>query len=910
MSSGTIRNIVVTGDLVIDHHIYEGERHWPALERARGVAECRELGGADLVCRLLSETLQLDRQKAEQEIAAINKAIDDIKANEPGKAIDVPDALGLGQAVLDNAWKVALGVQRPDVMETVGDGHAVALWRPYPVERGSKKSVWRVAAPLGYGEPPKDARTAKMTIAEGQPRPSILVLDEAGFHFRSVDNRACWLLRDRAAAEPRWIVLKMARPLAQGDLWHELISQFSIKLVCVISAEDLRSECVSVTQGLSWERTVEDVCAAVEKNPVLKGLSNCRHLIVRFKSDGALWLHREADDVLERTLIFDPAGAEGMWDDRHDGKVIGYSSAMTVAIARALAHCVATKPGLEPDFTSAIKTGLAAGRDLLANGHGAVGEAVPAGFPASRLADVLTYPAVGFASLRLLPSRIGEKCQTEGEGRSLIELSQRPSGSHARSALAGLAHEYVLKGEEAIKRLPHARFGQMTTVDRVEIEALRGIRRQMLDYRDRSAGKKPLSIGVFGPPGAGKSFGVKQLAKEVFGSGAWIEFNLAQFDGPADLIGAFHQVRDLVLKGVTPVVFWDEFDSQSFRWLQYLLAPMQDGSFQEGQITHPIGKSVFVFAGGTSATFKQFGERAEQGKDEEKADFRLKKGPDFHSRLDGYYNVLGPNPRELEGQKGVPDPTDICYPLRRALLIRALLGCGPKDQLDFDPDLIDALLMVPHYRHGARSLEKLVSSLKSDDGGPIRRSRLPAAVQINMHVDATEFARLLSRNEGFRMSDVIEKIAASIQNSFWEESKAKKREIAARYNKPYDELDPIDKEDNRAAARRIPEVLALAGLGIAEEADEMQSDLARDGEIDEHILRQMERLAEAEHDGWMEQRRKNNWTYGKVRVNERKIHNLLIPFSQLPEDEKSKDRESVGNYRKQVTEAGYRLDWL
>lgn len=53
--------------------------------------------------------------------------------------------------------------------------------------------------------------------------------------------------------------------------------------------------------------------------------------------------------------------------------------------------------------------------------------------------------------------------------------------------------------------------------------------------------------------------------------------NASQFSNPEDIIGALHQVRDEVLNGKLPFVFWDEFDSKEYLWLQYLLAPMQDG---------------------------------------------------------------------------------------------------------------------------------------------------------------------------------------------------------------------------------------------------------------------------------------------------------------------------------------------
>jgi len=108
-------------------------------------------------------------------------------------------------------------------------------------------------------------------------------------------------------------------------------------------------------------------------------------------------------------------------------------------------------------------------------------------------------------------------------------------------------------------------------------------------------------------------------------------------------------VRDKVLEGAVPVYFGDEFDSQEYNWLRYFLAPLQDGRFQEGQLSHSISRCIFVFAGGTSCDFEHFGPTPEpRGKDEKDAfakrqahpqtkeaderrrmDFVLRKGPDL-----------------------------------------------------------------------------------------------------------------------------------------------------------------------------------------------------------------------------------------------------------------------------------------
>ena len=74
--------------------------------------------------------------------------------------------------------------------------------------------------------------------------------------------------------------------------------------------------------------------------------------------------------------------------------------------------------------------------------------------------------------------------------------------------------------------------GAWSSVDRIEIESMRSLRNIISEYLATPRKGRPLNVAVFGPPGSGKSFAIKQMAKEGLSTTARmdiLEFNLSQF---------------------------------------------------------------------------------------------------------------------------------------------------------------------------------------------------------------------------------------------------------------------------------------------------------------------------------------------------------------------------------------------
>ncbi len=143
-----------------------------------------------------------------------------------------------------------------------------------------------------------------------------------------------------------------------------------------------------------------------------------------------------------------------------------------------------------------------------------------------------------------------------------------------------------------------------------------------------------------------------------------------------------------------------------------------------------------------------------------------------------------------------------------------------------------------------------------------------------------------------------ETIAAAIHETWRALSKAQGWKMQPRLDRDYADLAEADKDDNRAAAGRMGSVLAVAGLGLSD-------DPAAQGTVIPASA--MEPMAEAEHDGWLAHRAATGWSYAPTRDDAAKQHPSLIPYAQLPESEKEKDRNNIRHYADFAARAGYKI---
>lgn len=657
----------------------------------------------------------------------------------------------------------------------------------------NRAKVYRVGKFLGF----KGTETGEpylLPIKEDDPNAEIVVIDDENNGFnRSMDF---WPQAIRNTSSRPIVIYKMNNPIGTNLLWQHLDRFHIEKMIVVINADDLRSKGVNISKSISWEKTALDFVWQLNNNPNLSFLADCRHLVVPFGLEGVIYYRNPG--TAEACLYFLPYEFEGDFFHEDLGYMYGLTSCFVAGMTGIIAEGFQTEEFSEL-ISKGIRVGMAAARKYYNAGFG--NDLNNLSFPDSAAFQNNSDDADLMEHVQSV--KIPFISDSTEQMRWFI-LKEKNSAN-----LADIAFDLVKNGDEKVlKYIPTARFGDLKVVDRTEVESYRSIRNLLSEYINAVNVSRPLSIAVFGTPGSGKSYGVTEIAASIApGQIQRLVYNLSQFHSSDELIRAFHKISDYSLLGKIPFIIFDEFDSDfegSLGWLKYFLAPMQDGVYREEETIHPIGKAIFVFAGGTSSTFREFcGDDIENEEELRQfgKKFKASKGPDFVSRLRGYVNILGPNRTSLDDQ---------LYIIRRAMLLRSLIErklpqmINEKGTAQVDNGVIRAMLKIPRFKHETRSMEAIIEMSRVNRAKRWDQSLLPPKEQLSLHVDEDQFLRYLMHDAIF--GEKVEEMASALRQEYNELFK----------NQPVYDDDGVKsweaateqiKEFFRAQAKSIPDAL-------------------------------------------------------------------------------------------------------
>ncbi len=840
--------------------------------------------------------------------------------------------------------------------------HAHQTWSQYQrtADPHEKKTAWRIKDFLGC-RTADPAKTTPLLPAKDPARPDMLVLDDLGLGFRHNEDQ--WPVSLTRAEGPEQIILKISSPDFDSPLWRRLQHDFADRLTVVLSATALRERGVDLCKALSWDCTIEELVNEFRKGISARDLGLCRRVIVHFGKSGVgvftrcpLGFKMETGKFPDTAVgdtkssgklaskharferfIYDPNHCEGTWRTYYPGRVFGDLSILTAAVVRHEIDA-ATYP-----LFIALGRALSGMRENHEIGGGSqdkfLADTPYPGIEAAYHPPKGREPADAFCSAyprydQAWRFGFGPE-RGEGEIEMKSDLLRDLTGDRLEY-VAAKAVEVVLHGpEKALREAPKARYGKYLTVDRQEIERINTIHNLICTYKDNPEDKKPLSIAVFGPPGSGKSFAIRELLKTVFLASEPLEFNLSQFRyDHGDLTEAFHQVRDASMQGEIPLVFWDEFDVDGLKWLKEFLSPMQDAEFVDRGNAHPLGRAVFVFAGGTCSSFFKFDlsnpGRGKEVSEDDRKDFRDKKGPDFVSRLQGYLDIRGPQPVGFkewkEAQMGA-GPTgqafedfaagsDVAYLIRRAILLRVALQQHCKHLIDpkskkaaIGADVIHAFLRATEYYHGARSLNSIVRVSDLAHERQFRASSLPSGNLLELRV-SDDFRAYL--REGRLEAEIIEVLAQACHEA-WRKWRirhkwtyAPERDDANRRNPlllPYEELHDKDKERNRKTARLTHAKLLDVGYRI------VPKPASGSGRSSKPVCSSTERnrLIKIEHDIWLRDHLLNGYEWASGTKESVRLHRDIAVFDAVPTEDQELDGAIVGSIFDTLWENGYTL---
>ncbi|MDE5999482.1 MAG: Ryanodine receptor Ryr [Bacteroidaceae bacterium] len=80
-----------------------------------------------------------------------------------------------------------------------------------------------------------------------------------------------------------------------------------------------------------------------------------------------------------------------------------------------------------------------------------------------------------------------------------------------------------------------------------------------------------------------------------------------------------------------------------------------------------------------------------------------------------------------------------------------------------------------------------------------------------------------------------------------------------------------------------------------------------DVKLPEELEQLVEQMSKNVHEVWAETRISQGWTYGEQRNDELKTHPCLVPYEELPEEEKEYDRNTSIGTLKLIMKLGFMM---
>lgn len=933
MSAQAGKTILVCGDLVWDFHISRFQGITSGYYQSRQQSQlATSPGGAWYLCDVINQAIAA--------VEAETKKNESFKGLFSTTSVMAPKAISLdeldkepvkksGIAKAFTIWEWFEGEEQNAKLVIDEAGVKMTDWKPQEPMPGA----WRIKEFVGCKKEDweKEAEvSANFPRVENEPSdPDFVVIDDLGLGFS--DFEKVWPACLSGTKPPKDVVIKAPPGSFEKPLWGKLLSKdWASHVTVVIKIEALCEMGANLSRGLSWDKTLEEVKAVFQPGGACWPLRWCKRVVVVIGFSGAAVFSRLPRSPVEKKnppktlqferLIFDPRHLEDRWPEKQQGSIFGISSIVAAAM---VAHGLFNP---EPSTHLTVSWALNAAREQYRIGAGHSNKKFDVKAASGK---ILAWNTPG-PFKTAYPRELLDPPVLSKETIDINKLTILNDMVGVWDAFLGLkACEIVRKGKDkALESVPRLQFGKYFTVDREEIERLSMLRNLILQYRRNPKDIKPLSIAVFGTPGSGKSFAIKQLAESLFGKEqSVLEYNLSQFKSIDDLHEAFHVVRDKSVQGQLPFVFWDEFDSNRgsdvMGWLKEFLAPMQDAHFVSNGTPHPFGKCVFIFAGGTCEKFDEFAKLAarakqppegqENPKDNSKEDqYKNAKCPDFLSRLRGYVDIKGPNPTSKD---------DAVHVIRRALLLREFVEryhAGAIDPatktLQIDSAVLEAFLRVGKgekgYHHGARSLEAIVSLCRLSGPRLFGPSDLPAKEVMISHVSG-DFMDIVNDRTRYYLSDSDIDMIAEMKHNAWKKEKEAQGYVRGdkRCDTPPNLTHPLlvsfnELKDEAREGNRHPARLTIARLETQKYRVEIDASGSKGLKLPGKIP---QIFSQAEHRRWMREKMGLGVAYNKSSCDALLLHSDICSYNDIPVKERNLDTAIIGMIREFLKKKGLKL---